>query len=241
MAETSPILVFHHMPAEHPGYLFDLLRAGGIPFRILRLDLGEPIPDLGSFRALWVLGGPMDVWEVDRHPWLIEEKRAIREAVLERGMAYFGVCLGHQLLAEALGGEVGPADEPEIGVFDIELNRSGLAHPLLLGLPPALPLLQWHFAEVKTIPRHVDILARSAACPIHGIALDDRVLGLQSHIEVNLETVREWLRSPAALLQLEQQQGPDAAAVFERKVHQQMDAFNRAAAALCRNLVNALD
>lgn len=238
MVKTSPILVFQHMPAEHPGYLFDRLRADGIPFRILRLDLGEPIPDLRSFPALWVLGGPMDVWEEDRHPWLIDEKRAIRDAVLDLGLPYFGVCLGHQLLAEALGGEVGPAEQPEMGVFDVDLNEKGAVHPLLSGLSPALSLLQWHHAEVERVPANVDILASSTACPIHGIALNDHVLGLQSHIEVSLDTVREWLSSPVAQAQLEQHLGPDAPRIFEQDVNDHMRGFNRAAGQLYEKLIS---
>lgn len=241
MVQAKPILVFQHMPAEHLGYLFELLRADDIPYQTLRLDLGEPIPDLRSCRAVWVLGGPMDVWQEEENPWLIDEKRAIREAVLDLDLPYFGVCLGHQLLAEALGGEVGIAEQGEIGVFDIEFNETGAAHPLLAGMAPAPSLLQWHLAEVKSVPANVAVLASSAACPLHGIAFNERVLGLQSHIEVNLETVREWLRTPAARDQLERHLGPDAPLIFEQHVKDHMNDFNRAAKCLYDNLVKALD
>lgn len=237
MTSTKPVLVFQHMPAEHPGYLFERLAADGIPCRMLRLDRGEPIPDLRSFGALWVLGGPMDVWEEEEHPWLIGEKRAIREAVLDLGLPYFGVCLGHQLLAAALGGEVGPAARHEMGVFDVELNEAGIAHPLLAGLTPGLRLLQWHLAEIKNVPDQLDVLAGSEACPIHGIALNDRALSLQSHIEVSLDTVREWLQSPTARAQLEQHHGPDAVPIFEQQTRDHMAGFNEAAEQLYRNLI----
>lgn len=241
MVSQKPILVFQHMPAEHPGYLFDRLNADGIPYEILRLDQGAAIPDLRGYRALWVLGGPMDVWEDDKHPWLIEEKRVIREAVLDRDLPYFGVCLGHQLLAAALGGEVGPSAEAEMGVVDIRLNAAGLAHPLLAHQPPSLALLQWHLAEVKNVPANLEILASSKACPIHGIALNDRVLSLQSHIEVSLETVKEWLDSPTAKQQLEQHLGPDASATFEVRAADHMIDFNQAADRLYEKLVRTLD
>lgn len=240
MVKTKPILVFQHMPAEHPGYLFDLLNADGVPYETLRLDLGAPIPDLKSFRALWVLGGPMDVWEEDQYPWLIAEKQAIHQAVLELELPYFGVCLGHQLLAAALGGEVGPSEQAEMGVFDIRLNERGTAHPLLSELPPTLPLLQWHLAEVKHVPAHIDILASSIACPLHGIGFNERVLGLQSHIEVSFETVKEWLSSPAARTQLEQHLGADAPLTFEQNAKNHMDGFNQAALRLYKKLLRTL-
>lgn len=241
MVAKSPILVFQHMPGEHLGYLFDLARTNDVPFQIVRLDLGQPIPDLRSYRALWVLGGTMDVWEEASYPWLAQEKRAIREAVFDLGLPYFGVCLGHQLLAEVLGGEVGPAEQPEIGVVDVQLSQSAATHPLLLGFQPSTPLVQWHLAEVKHMPAGIDILATSDTCPIHGITLNDRVLSLQSHIEVSMDTVREWLSSSSAQQQLEQYLGPNAVSTFEQSIQGHMDVSNQAAKCLFSNFMKALD
>lgn len=241
LSSALPILVFQHMPAEHPGYLFERLRADSVPFRILRLDLDEPIPDLNGYSAVWALGGPMDVWEEDEHPWLIPEKQAIRDAVLVRKIPYFGVCLGHQLLAAALGGEVGPASAPEMGVFDVGLSETGTAHPLLDGLPTTLGLVQWHLAEVKQAPPGADVLASSENCPIHGLGYGNRVLGLQSHIEVSLATVREWLSSPKAIAQLELHLGPDAAKAFELDVAAHIHGSNAAAGMLYDRLIETLE
>ena len=102
------ILVFQHLDIEHPGIFLEFLKEDGVRWDTVELDEGEPIPPLNGYDALWVMGGPMDVWEEDLHPWLRMEKQAIREAVLERRMPYLGICLGHQLLADALEKSLGP-------------------------------------------------------------------------------------------------------------------------------------
>jgi len=241
LSNASPILVFQHMPADHPGYLFDRLRSDGIPFEILRLDLFEPIPDLRNYSAIWVLGGPMDVWEEEKHPWLIPEKNAIRQAVLDLNMPYFGVCLGHQLLAEAIGGNVGKAEKPEIGVVDVDLNRDGQDHAMLGKLPMSVKLLQWHLAEVKEVPGDVTVLASSTDCAVHGISRGGHVLGLQSHIEVSLASVQEWLAVPEARAQLEEHLGQDAVTAFAAEIERQMPKMNKAAAQLYPELVAVIE
>ncbi|MEZ5935664.1 MAG: type 1 glutamine amidotransferase [Alphaproteobacteria bacterium] len=237
MPAIAPILVFQHMPAQHPGYLFDRLRDDGVDHRFLRLDLGEPIPPLDDYGALWVLGGAMDAWQEKEHPWLVPEKQAIREAVLVRDLPYFGVCLGHQLLADALGGTVGPADHPEIGVVPVAMTTEGERHTLLGGLPATANLLQWHLAEVKAVPADMQVLARSSACAIHGISRGERVLGLQSHIEVSLATVKEWLSVDTARNQIERHLGDGAAITFEADVEKHMTAMNTAASELYARLI----
>ena len=95
------ILVFQHIAIEHPGIFRDFFRDDGVRWTAVELDQGEAIPDLTDFDALWVMGGPMDAWQEDAHPWLVPEKAAIRRAVTELNMPFLGVCLGHQLLADA--------------------------------------------------------------------------------------------------------------------------------------------
>ena len=99
------ILVLQHVRVEHPGIFRTFLREDGHDWVPVFLDEGEKLPALDNFDALWVMGGPMDVWEEDNFPWLRDEKIFIRKAVEERGMPYLGLCLGHQLLSLALGGK----------------------------------------------------------------------------------------------------------------------------------------
>jgi GMP synthase-like glutamine amidotransferase len=85
------------------------------------------------------MGGPMDVWEEDKHPWLAAEKALIREAVEGRGMPFLGLCLGHQLLACALGGECGKAKTPEIGVLPVQMTEMGAESIFFDNVPETCP------------------------------------------------------------------------------------------------------
>ena len=229
------ILVLQHMSACHPGIFRDLLRADGIAWDAVALDAGERIPDLAGYAALLAMGGPMDVWEEELHPWLRAEKAAIREAVAERGMPYLGICLGHQLLADALGGEVRPAARPEIGVFEVALNEQGQRHPLFDGLPAQASYLQWHAAEVVRAPAGAAVLARSSDCAVQAVAVGERAFGLQFHAEVDAATLAEWLAEPSAREALIQRLGEAGADRFAAEASAQMAALNRAARQLYLN------
>jgi len=77
------LLVLQHIECEHPAQLRHFLARDGIDWTAVELDEGEPIPPLEGFDAMWVMGGPMDVWDVEEHPWLLDEKEAIRTWVVD--------------------------------------------------------------------------------------------------------------------------------------------------------------
>jgi GMP synthase-like glutamine amidotransferase len=225
----SDILVFQHVAVEHPGILRDFLREDGLTWRAVELDDGEAIPDLRDFRGLVVMGGPMDVWEEDLHPWLRDEKAAIREAVVERRMPVLGVCLGHQLLAEALGGEVGKAPRPEVGLLEVELTEAGRRSTFLAGVPERLTCLQWHGAEVRRAPEGAQVLASSPVSAVQAMAIGDRALGIQFHVEITPATVAEWAVIPSYAAALEKTLGEGAVPNLQREADRQMAALNRTA------------
>ena len=233
------ILVFQHIALEHPGIFRDFLAEDGVVWDAVELDAGEPVPDFDAYDALWVMGGPMDVWEEEAHPWLVAEKAAIREAVAGRGLPFLGLCLGHQLLAEALGGEVGPAAEPEIGILEVALSEAGRSSPFLAGVDPVGRCLQWHGAEVSREPEGARVLASSPACRVQAMSVGERAFSLQYHVEITATTVDDWGAVPAYAAALETALGPEALPRLRADAAAHMAAFNRDARRLYDNFMTA--
>jgi GMP synthase-like glutamine amidotransferase len=197
-------LVFQHLAIEHPGSLGRLLDVAGVELVTVELDEGEPVPDLAPFDLLIVMGGPMDVWEEDRHPWLAAEKAAIRTWVSDLGRPFLGVCLGHQLLADSLGGAVGLMPTPEVGVVEMSLTPAAAADPLFSSLPATIEGLQWHGAQVTRLPPNGTILAANDACRVQAFRVGPSAWGVQFHVEVLASTVAEWAAVPAYRAALEE-------------------------------------
>jgi GMP synthase-like glutamine amidotransferase len=225
-------LVFQHVAAEHPGIFREFMRRDGVEWDVVELDQGAPIPDLSRYDALLVFGGPMDVWQEERHPWLVAEKAAIRTFVKNMRRPFLGVCLGHQLLADALGGTVGPMAQPEVGVAELRLTEAGRTDPLLRGLAQPMRAVQWHGAEVKTLPAQAALLVENDACPVQAFRVHDRAYGLQYHVEVEEQTIAEWGNIPAYRRALEAIKGADGQRDFERDAARHMNAFRETAAIL---------
>ena len=233
------VLVFQHIAIEHPGIFRDFFQEDGVRWTAVELDEGEPIPELSDFDALWVMGGPMDAWQEDAHPWLVQEKAAIRRAVVELNMPFLGVCLGHQLLADALGGRVGPMDAAEVGILDVEITQEGIADPLMAGLPQTGKCLQWHGAAVLEPPPGARVLARSPACAIQALGIGRHAWGLQYHVELTGATVHEWACVPEYAQALEATLGPGRLESFAAEAARHMDGFNRDARRLYGNFMAA--
>jgi GMP synthase-like glutamine amidotransferase len=231
-------LVFQHIACEHPAIFRDFLKTDGIAWDAVELDEGEPVPDFAGYDALMVMGGPMDVWQEAEHPWLVTEKQAIRRWV-EAGKPYLGLCLGHQLLAASLGGEVGPGQK-EVGVLDVELTPAGVADPLFAGLPRRFPALQWHGAEVKRAPQGAAVLAASPLCAVQALRVGERAWGMQFHVECTAATVPEWGEIPVYACALEETLGAGALEGLRSAAAAAMPGFNQAARQIYRNFIAAL-
>jgi GMP synthase-like glutamine amidotransferase len=233
-------LVFQHIAIEHPGIFREFFQADGIGWDVVELDEGQLIPDLKDYDALWVMGGPMDVWEETEHPWLKAEKQAIREWVTQLAKPYFGLCLGHQLLASALGGKVDKMPQAEVGILDIELTEAGRQDPLFTGIESRFQALQWHGAAVLEAPPETVILAKSPLCANQAMRIGDNAYGLQCHTELTAVTVSEWGEVPAYACALDETLGRGSLGRLDHEAREKMPNLARDSRRLYDNFMGII-
>jgi GMP synthase (glutamine-hydrolysing) len=189
------ILVCQHVPFEMLGTLDPLLKAYG--FRIRYVNFGrDPAarPRLDRYDGLVLLGGPMNVDQLDAHPHLRTEVALVREAIACE-MPVLGICLGAQLVARALGARVEASPEKEIGWYEVCPTEAGRRDPVLGAFGESETIFQWH-GDTFAIPPHAVHLASSPACPNQAFRYGDRVYGFQFHLEVDERLIERWLGVP---------------------------------------------
>ena len=152
---------------------------------------GDPLPALGDFDWLVVMGGGMSVNDERELPWLVPEKALVRSAIAA-GKRVLGVCLGAQMIASALGARVYKNALKEIGWWPITREPAAVGHPLGAALPDGSEVFHWH-GETFDLPAGAVRLARSSACLNQAIAVGPRVLGLQFHLETTEASARELI------------------------------------------------
>jgi GMP synthase (glutamine-hydrolysing) len=177
-----------HVPYEGPAYLETYARNIGAEFSGTRLCDGEPLPGRMDFDLLVIMGGPMGVYDEKRYTWLVQEKLFIEKS-MRAGKKIIGICLGAQLIADILGAIVHTSRCREIGWFPVKRSDGGSASRVGRILPEIFFAFHWH-GDVFDIPRGAVHIAESIACKNQGFVYDERVLGLQFHLESTAESVR---------------------------------------------------
>lgn len=189
------IQVLQHIEFEGPANILEWAEERGHALAVTHLYAGEPLPALNEFDFLVIMGGPMNIYEYDRHPWLTSEKELIRASV-DGSKIVLGVCLGAQLIADALGGGVYPNEHKEIGWLPVRLTSAAAESPVFTGWPREFTAFHWHgdTFDLPPVARHI---ALSEGCKNQAFAVGDRVVGLQFHIESTWDSVEALLANGA--------------------------------------------
>ena len=237
------IIVLQHIKIEDPGYIKDLMLADKFKLTTIELDEGESIPkDLNQFDGMFCMGGPMDTYMEDQYPWLIEEKKRIKEFVVDLKKPYLGFCLGCQLLGEVIGGKVVKSNPAEIGIMDINLSDNKKDDKLFSEFPEKIKSLQWHSYEVQGIENNKDVtlIGSSPVTKFQIFKYQNHAYGIQFHIEIKDSTVNEWGCVPEYKKALEDQLGPDALKKFDYAAKINMKDMNHYSRTLYSNFKKIL-
>ncbi len=190
------IHILQHVSFENPGTILDWAKERNYPVRFTQLYRHESLPDPDEIDLLIIMGGPMNLDETQKYPWLGQEKAFLKKT-LASGKKMLGICLGAQLLAETLGAKVFPNNQKEIGWFPIRKNDTAGHEMLKLFKEETLPAFHWH-GDTFDLPENADHLFLSQATGNQAFVWNNQVFGLQFHWEVKPENVQLLLENSAA-------------------------------------------
>jgi GMP synthase-like glutamine amidotransferase len=188
----KPVGIFRSARSEGPAYFASYLERRSIPWQLVPLDEGAPVPrDPRLFSGLVFMGGPMSV--NDDLPWIAPALEIVREAV-RKDVPVLGHCLGGQLMSKALGGAVRPSACKEIGWGEVRVCDNGVAREWL-GELAAFEAFQWH-GETFSIPPGATRVLENAHCANQAFAIGKH-FGMQCHVEMTAELLDNWLQGGA--------------------------------------------
>jgi GMP synthase - Glutamine amidotransferase domain len=184
------VVIIMHDPSEGPGTIEDYLALKGIGVYTVRLYARESLPQaLDDYDAVVTMGGPMNVYEDEKYPFLRDEVNFLKQT-MDRGVPVLGICLGAQMIARACGASVFQASQKEVGWSEVFLTDAGKKDMLFRGLSGTLPVFQWH-EDTFELPAGGHLLATSAVYPNQAFRYSN-AYGLQFHVEVTPQILSDW-------------------------------------------------
>ncbi len=226
--------IFVHAPNESPCVLGRVLQAHSHNLQIIRMDLGQPAPpDLDNVHGLIIMGGPMNVGETEQYPWLNDEMAYIKR-VHEAGLPVVGVCLGAQLIAAALGGQVAAMPNgPEIGFGNVRQSFPGTLDTLHAGIAWNTTQFHMHGQEVTKLPPEGTPLSGSKVCKTQAFKVGLRTYGFQYHFEWDQADIELMLADPWLVQHAQPQE-------IRGQMAQHFGGYRRVGNRLCENIVEYL-
>ncbi|MCS1351839.1 type 1 glutamine amidotransferase [Mechercharimyces sp. CAU 1602] len=184
---STRIHIIQHVDFEGPAAISQWASSRKYTLSSTKLYSGEYLPSLSTVDMIVIMGGPMNVYEDEQYPWLVQEKEWLKEAIQQQKLI-LGICLGAQLLAHTLGARITPGVQKEIGWYPITLTKAGLSDPIVGLLPPEMTVFHWH-GDVAAVPVGATCLATSAACPNQIFRYGKHAFGLQFHFEMTTSSL----------------------------------------------------
>ena len=197
--EKTRVHWLQHVPFEGLGVISQWLQKNDMTVTQTKMFQMESLPEIAKFDWLIVMGGAMGVNETSKYPWLLQEFGFVDRAI-RAGKTVIGICLGAQIVATVLGAKVTKNQELEVGFFPIEWQEKARQHPFFAMMPQPHTVLHWH-GDTFDIPQGALHLASSEACQNQGFLLDDKILGLQFHLELFVPEVHAMISNNPADLQ----------------------------------------
>ncbi len=195
-SSSKTALVIQHLAFEDLGTFAHVLHDAGYQIHYRQAGVDELGDSVSSADLVIVLGGPIGAYETDAYPFLVSELAALKQRLVQ-SLPTLGICLGAQLIAEALGGRVYSGGRKEIGWSSLTLSEAGCNSPL--SVLKDTPVLHWH-GDTFDLPPGAELLASSSVYPHQAFRIGSQVLALQFHPEVITAQFERWLIGHAAEL-----------------------------------------
>jgi GMP synthase (glutamine-hydrolysing) len=176
------ILCISHANFEKLGHIETWAKKNNHVIRKVNPYRGETLPKIDNFDFIVIMGGPQSPMKIEKAPYLLDEIELIKKAIKQE-KCILGICLGAQLVAEALGAKTEPSPHREVGMYLVELLDGANNDPVFSHFPNKFEAMHWH-DDMPGLPQEAVLLARSEGCPRQAFRYGDRIYGLQFHFEM---------------------------------------------------------
>jgi len=230
------VLMLKHINIEGGGTIEDYLISNKWEIDRRELQNGDAVPPKLDYDAIIILGGPMNVYEEDKYPFLKDEDKLIKEAI-KKEIPTLGICLGAQLIAKASGAKVTKnivrqVHQKEIGWYKVKLTDTGKKDTMFKGLGESFDVFQWH-GDTFEIPEKGSLLATAELCTNQALRVGKNIYGLQFHLEVTEDMIYEWIDTYDE--ELESLKGMIDVEKIRKDTKDKFSSYKDRAVTFCRN------